>query len=372
MARIKADVLDGTEVVDENNNDGAVFTEQVDGAVEQPPTDLVEAPSEVQTETNPANEAPASEERLDAATGTAPEASSDQAAPTDGVAPTDGAPAPEAAAPTEPKPVDLEPFKAVILEAKDSMDPQSGQPTEASVTKVQEAYRDLETNKAKSDARKLVESLIHERVHADDLMGAKCLMFLAEQMRVGTKGAGKKADRTPQDLTTSYIEKRVTLDLARMSLPKPEGLADDTDAKGTELYNNLWEPTQVFIAWLNGDKETRGDEPDVSPIAKAAAKLALGAKAKAGGSTSSASSTSGTTRAPYTGAKRSIVAHIAQAFENEPSGKFLKVSEIVKFKSTEYGDTPPSAGAISASLKNNKVPDGVEVATENGLGARKK
>ena len=68
--------------------------------------------------------------------------------------------------------------------------------------------------------------------------------------------------------------------------------------------------------------------------------LAIGKAAKAGARAGST----------FTGERRDIGKHIAEAFESVEPGGFLTVAEIRKFRSNEYGDNPPSAGAISARL----------------------
>ena len=123
-----------------------------------------------------------------------------------------------------------------------------------------------------------------------------------------------------------------------------EGVGEGWEDKANSLFAELKPAADKYLAWVNDQSEDKGDEPEVSALAKNAVKLSLGKSAKAG---SKATSGGGVA---YVGERRNIATHIAEAFADEPVGTFLTVSEIRKFKSNEYGDNPPSAGAISARL----------------------
>jgi hypothetical protein len=89
--------------------------------------------------------------------------------------------------------------------------------------------------------------------------------------------------------------------------------------------------------------EDQPEAPKVPAEVVAAFKFARGAKRRGVG-------TGNGDRTPHDGPRRDLGKHIAEAFADVESGTFLSVAEIRKFKSSEYEDEPPSAGAISARL----------------------
>lgn len=243
-------------------------------------------------------------------------------------------------------PIDLADFESSIEQAVSSAGA-SGEPTADAVKAVQEEYRKLDGNKPKAAARTAIKEGMKAAVKSGDLERAKVLMQLDEEVKSSPKSSGPKAERKPVDPTDAYLQQRVTLHLGYSLLVQPEGLAEDTEQRATALVDETYPQAQAYLAWLQADKESRGDEPEVSPVAKAAAKLAVGKKVKASGG-------GGTRTSSYNGPQRSVKAHIASAFADVPSGTFLKVSEIVKHTSEEYGSDHPSPGAVTASLKSAK------------------
>jgi hypothetical protein len=73
--------------------------------------------------------------------------------------------------------------------------------------------------------------------------------------------------------------------------------------------------------------------------------------------------------------RRDIGRHIVSAFANLSSGQFLTIAEIRRHRSDEYGDAPPSAGAIAARLfppnGRTTVPGAVATTVGGIRGARK-
>lgn len=110
--------------------------------------------------------------------------------------------------------------------------------------------------------------------------------------------------------------------------------------------NALAAEAKSYLDWATSTAEDKGDAPEISPVALAAAKLSLGKPAKV----RKARGESVGTGAVYTGPRRDVAVHIENAFADKPSGTFLKISEIRAVPSDEYGDDAPSAGAVSARL----------------------
>lgn len=263
--------------------------------------------------------------------------------------------------------VNLADFNDSIEAAITGADSATGEPTEDGVKAVQEEYRKLDGNKAKAAARTAIKEGMKAAVREGQLERAKCLMTLDEKVKAAPAKTSVPREAKKIDPTEAYVANRATLHLAFANLVTPEGLAEDAEAQATAKVEELNGSVAGYIAWLSGDKDTRGEEPEVDPIVKAASKLAVGKKARATGS-------SGTSRASgYSGPVRSVKSHIASAFAGVESGTFLKVSDIVKHESAEYGSDHPSPGAVSASLKSAKfdVEGVVPESVDGHLGARK-
>lgn len=248
---------------------------------------------------------------------------------------------------TESAPVDLSAFEAAVTAAVDEADTTTGEVPEASIASVTAEYRKLEGLKAKNAAKKHVADGMKDAMNGESLPRARAFLMLQEKALVAASGGtGSTATRTPADPTEAFVQRIATLNLASAAAQAsvPDGVNEDWPTKVGALVDESQGAVSSYIEWLTADEDSRGDEPEVSVVVKAAAKLALGKSAKAGGARITSSGT------PYTGERRDIAKHIVEAFENEPVGKFMRVSEIRKFHSTEYGDDLPSAGAISVRL----------------------
>ncbi len=251
---------------------------------------------------------------------------------------------------------DLSDFEAAAEAAVAEADTTTGDVPEAEVSKVNAEYRKVAGLKGKNAARSFLNAKMKGAMDESDIVSARAWMNLGENLSAGSSGGGSSSTpRQPVDPTDAYVDRLVTLKLAVNLVPEPEGLAEDWSDKANAKFAEVEAGAKEMLAWLQSDAEDKGDEPEVSATAKAAAKLAIGRSAKAG----SAVRASGTST--FTGERRNILTHIAEAFAEQESGAFLKISEIRGFKSSEYGDDHPSAGAISARLfpKNGKVSEAV-------------
>jgi len=272
------------------------------------------------------------------------------------------------------KEVDLTAFNEAIESAvKDTekRDATTGELTPELIEPVNKAFRDLDGAKAKNKARAALNELMKGAMNALDMPLARSYMILSDNLSAA--GGHAKAEKVPADPTEAFVQRVVGLQLA-VELAKthvPEGVNDEWNAKANELLATARTKAAEYFDWRQADEETRGEEPEVDATVKAAVKLVEGKAAKVGGSTRS--SGGGST---FDGPRRDIGEHIKSAFAGVESGTFLTIAEIRKHRSEEYGDNPPSAGAIAARLnpKSGKCTvEGIEPAQNDAgrKGARK-
>lgn len=248
---------------------------------------------------------------------------------------------PEAAEkPTEAKPINLDAFTASVDAAYDTRDTTTGTVPEGPLAEVTKAYRDLDGVKAKNAGKNLVNERLKARVNELDIVGGKAYMMISEAL---TAGAGAKAERPPADPTEAFVQRYAAIALGLSLLTIPEGV-DEASAttRAQEQVESLRGAAQEYMVWAQAPEDSRGDEPEVVGTVKQAVKLAMGKTAKVGGG--------GRVGGSHEGPRHSIEEHIRQTFADEEPGTFKSIAEIRNFKSEEYGDTPPSAGAISARL----------------------
>jgi hypothetical protein len=246
---------------------------------------------------------------------------------------------------TAPKPAateaDLTAFKEAVQKALPDRDETTGELPVASIEPVQAEYRKIEGVKGKNAARKLLDDAVIEAMNALDMSLARANMILRDSMSAGSG----KSESKPVDPTEAFVQRVAGLRLADRIAEQavPEGVAEDWATKAAALVEESADAVNTYTAWLNSTAEDKGDEPEVPAIVKAAVKLAQGKTAKVG--------TSGRTGGgSASGERHDIGKHIEEAFADVAPDTFLTVAEIRNHKSTEYGDNPPSAGAISARL----------------------
>jgi hypothetical protein len=265
-------------------------------------------------------------------------------------------------------PVDLTAFNAAVEVALGEADTTTGEVPEASIAKVNETYRPLEGAKGKGAARKALEEAMLVAVQALDAVKARSYSDLRNGLAAG---GGSSTPKAPADPKAAFIQRlatvQIALGLVRSDLP--EG-ADATEVQ-TEVDKIVAETADsvaAFQTWAKSEAEDKGDAPETSPVVRAAFKMASGKG-------------SGGTRATSTGPRGDIGKHIQAAFTDKEVGTFLTVAEIVKAKSPEYPDSPPSAGAVSARLfpssGGKTTVEGIEAVESNAVdgknpkGARK-
>jgi hypothetical protein len=258
------------------------------------------------------------------------------------------------------KPVDLTAFEAAVTTAVGTK-ADDGSLTEESVQPVQAAYRELDGTKARNAAKNRMTELMRDAMNANDIFLAKAYMALSDQLTAAKASSEPKA---PADPTEAYVQRATILGLATALVESTAGEGVDVTAAQVNVEKNVGEATgsaQAYLAWVNGDEATRGDEPEATPVVKAAVKLAQGKAARVG---------TGRSGGTFDGPRRDIGKHITSAFSGVESGAFLTVAQIRSAKSDEYGDNPPSAGAISARLfpsSGNCTVEGITPGMKDGI-----
>jgi hypothetical protein len=237
--------------------------------------------------------------------------------------------------------VDLTAFNEAVEKALAEKDSATGEIAPAFIDPVNKAYRELDGLKAKNKAKASLNEAMKEAMNKMDIAQARAYLVLSENL---TAGGGSKAEKAPADPTEAFVQRyaglRLALELVGSSVP--EGVDEGWADKAKALYDSSVEQAKAYSAWVSSDAEDKGEEPEATAVVKAAVKLSQGKAAKVG-----AARTGGST---FSGERRDIAKHIQQAFESKEEGDFLSVAEIKNFHSDEYGDSSPSAGAISARL----------------------
>jgi len=274
----------------------------------------------------------------------------------------------EATEGTEAPEFDLTDFNAALTAAIDNRDESTGDVPEADVEKVVQAYRLIKGAKGKNAAKKVVDEAMKVAMNEADITRARANLQITDKLVAGpVSSGGSRTPREPVDPTADFVERVAGLRLAVSLVGEiaPEGVAEDWSAQADSKVEELAGSVAEYRAWLDNDNEDKGEEPEVSPIVKAAVKLAQGKAAKVG-----ARKRSTGTSQPFDGPRRDVAKHIVEAFEAVESGTFLSIAEIRKHQSEEYGpNDSPSPGAISARLfpRSGKVTvDGIRPDTQNG------
>lgn len=266
-------------------------------------------------------------------------------APAEGAGEEKVAEAPAAEATTEKAAeADLTAFQTAVDQAIENRDMATGDIPEADSEAVVKAYRDLDGLKAKNAAKKVLTEGVKDGMNQLKIDLARGYAKLGEAVQ-SAGSARTAAEKPPADPTEAFVQHVAALNLAYglVTSNVPEGVGDDWEARSDKLTEESREGAAAYLAWFTADSESRGDEPEASPVVKAAVKLSQGKSARVARSAAGGGST-------YSGPRRDIGKHIAEAFADKESGTFMTIAEIKSFKSTEYGDDTPSPGAISARL----------------------
>lgn len=222
-------------------------------------------------------------------------------------------------------------------------------------TEVNAEYNKLD-RKGKGAATKFVNGEVKRMLTVDkDRDGA----FAWGQLGVALKTVKSESTKTPREpkapvnRTETVVDQLAALYVAYTTASTnvdPTGLDEDWKEKLQGRIEELGPEVAKLLEYRKlvvpeGEEPTPA--PEVSEAASRAVRLAF-----QGGTKKAVSNPR--TGEVYSGPRRSIAKHIAEAFAAHPSGTFLPVSAIRSFESSEYGSDLPSAGAISAAMKSAK------------------
>ena len=243
----------------------------------------------------------------------------------------------------------LELFQHAAHAAIEEADTTTGTLPEAALEPVKVAYRGIDGGaKFKNKAKTFVADAMRDVLSSGDLSQVfKAVAWNSIQDAILT--AAPKASTAPK-VTVSpnkvHADKvqslRLALDLIENSA-LPEGVTEEWEAEIDESDN--LSVLEEYTNWVKAEKAEgeEDNEPEVSPVIKAASKLALSRGPKKAGVRGAGHI--------HTGPKRDVGVHISNAFDQVEEGTFLTVSEIRNTPSEEYGSDAPSAGAINQRLR---------------------
>jgi hypothetical protein len=283
-------------------------------------------------------------------------------------------------------------FEATVTAAVEARDQTTGDVPSVNVAPVKLAYAALTSPAQKKKARDFLDAGMKTSLTKElNASKAKVYMDLGAEVKTTTTQR-EQVVREPVDPTQAHVEKVASFYLAVSMITPGEGVNPDWTAKVQELSKSLapevkaWQTYEAeHAAWLTDKQEGETDEayagrepkaPEVHAVVLNASKIARGrgasvAKPRAPKGTSTASASA--PRDAYAGPKRSVKAHIAEVFANEPIGTFLKTGAIAKAVTSEYPDGKASSGAITAALGSPKFNlAGIIPAQEGGVGGARK
>lgn len=240
-----------------------------------------------------------------------------------------------------------------------------GELTDEDTALIVSAYSELRSDRKMANAAKasVMEGLT-AAVRIGNVDVARAYMsVLAELEKIAAPR--NQAPAKPVDPTELFVERYTAVQLALQVLfnTAPDGVAEDWNERSDKMQDNLQDDLTTYLGWLGTAADERGDEPTVSPVVKAAMKIAQG---KAAPKSKGGRSTSTSVASTFTGERGDILDHIQHAFqvgggligEEEgspvPVGGRLTVAQIQKIESKTYAGRDPSAGALSSRLFKGK------------------
>ena len=228
----------------------------------------------------------------------------------------------------------IEAFSNAVQAALAEADSATGVLPEASLAAVRAEFQSLDGVKRKNMAKRELQALMLSYTNEMDIVHARAVASLIEHAAVAARPAAIAKERVKADPTKAYAESLTILKLASMlaSTTTPEGVdlerAEALSVEdATNLYPEAWEVLQ------SEDRAT--DNKIVAKAIKFATSKVPGASPRAG----------------HSGPRRNVGTHVEEAAAAHEAGTFLTVAELRNFRSEEYGDDLPSAGALTNRLE---------------------
>lgn len=252
---------------------------------------------------------------------------------------TDEGNAPES---TEEPTIDLTAFKTAVTNALSRRDESNGDLAEDDVKAVVEAYRALDGQKPRNAAKAELETGMKAAVKDLDIVLAKSYV----QLKDALAASAPKKERSTADPTESFVQTQYALTIAAALHEGnvPEGVAEDWRDRLDKFTDDNLDAFNAYKEWFEADEESRGDEPEAPAAVRKAFTYASKRVGKGGGSRNAG------------GPRRDVKKHIKEVFDGVEVGTTLTVNQISKHGSSDYGNTGPSAGAVTQALfpKNGK------------------
>ncbi|UYL87114.1 hypothetical protein SEA_HOLLOW_96 [Gordonia phage Hollow] len=232
-------------------------------------------------------------------------------------------------------------FEAQVKRALSEAEPSTGVAAKQFLEAAVLAYRAITGGiKYKNLGKKWLQNEISNAINEARFPNAVTLNAINELIQAGSANAEPAVTVDPKEEYGKLIAAHETaLDYLRENVP--------TEAEGYEVPDTetAFEELSNYLDWEGTEDRDEADKPELGDVATVALAIIKGKKAK------KARKSGTTTRVTsYDGPRRSVAKHIESAFEGVESGTFLKIVDITKHTSEEYGDDNPSSGAVAAAL----------------------
>jgi hypothetical protein len=329
-----------------------------------------EVPAEQITENTEASEAEASTDPANAQEGTEMTDTVEDAAQADAVADEAATAQAETSDTTEVDNAAVEAenkfteFQAVVQTALDAKDETTGDVPVVNLEAVKAAYRELPGAKYKGKAQRHLNDRLKEIVNAHDIITAQAAMACIDAIEHAGPSPRKESERKPTDPAEAFRDRLTVAHLAYALVRNdvPEGVdAEEQYGLVEAKVADLSDSASRYFAWTQSTAEDKGEAPEVDALVLKAVKAAQG-KAATAPRTRSASTG---TRTPHSGGNRNVRTHIAQAFENDPSGTEKRINAVAKTVTAEYPGGDCSPGAISAAFDSQRGVEGFEMVRDD-------
>jgi hypothetical protein len=254
-------------------------------------------------------------------------------------------------------------FQAVVQTALDAKDETTGTVPEVNLEAVKTAYRELAGAKYKGKAKTFLNEKLKEIVNAHDIITAQAAMACIDAIEHAGPSKRETTKREPSDPAEAFRDRLTVAHLAYalVRADVPEGVdADEQYGLVEAKVGELMSQAESLFAWTQSTADDKGDEPEVDGLVKRAVKAAQGKAATAPRKTAT-----GATRTPHSGGNRNVRTHIAQAFENDPSGTEKRINAVAKTVTAEYPEGDCSPGAISAAFDSQRGVEGFEMTKDD-------